>query len=171
MRQRLLIVFVFSALLSYGQKEVLKPTSSFTIYGDVKAAVTIGINDLKKWSPVNIGDVGITNHLGEKKSEAKGLKGVLLRDVLGSVEINAESPKLLSEYYFVCKANDNYTVVYSWNEVFNTATGDTAFIVTEKNGKDASSMDDSILMISAKDRMTGRRQVKALSTIEVKRAK
>ncbi|HWA32860.1 MAG TPA: hypothetical protein VG737_01960, partial [Cyclobacteriaceae bacterium] len=86
-------------------------------------------------------------------------------------EINAESPRVLSEYYFACKANDNYTVVYSWNEIYNTATGDSAYIITEKNGKDAASMDDSILMISPKDRMTGRRHVKALASIEVKRAK
>ncbi len=171
MKRILLTVLVLSSLHSFGQKESVKPTSSFTISGEVKSPVTIKIADLKKWNSVSIGDVTITNHLGEKKSEAKGLKGVLLKDILGSVEINAESPKVLSEYYFVCKANDNYTVVYSWNELFNTATGESAFIVTEKNGKDAASMDDSILMISPKDRMTGRRHVKALTSIEVKRAK
>ncbi len=170
MRNCFLLACVFVATIGYAQKESVKPTTSFTIWGDVKSPATITIADLKKWTAVNVGDVVITNHLGEKKSEAKGLKGVLIRDVLKSVEINAESPKVLSEYYFVCKANDNYTVVYSWNEIFNTATGDTAYIITEKNGKDASSMDDSILMISPKDRMTGRRHVKALSTIEVKRA-
>jgi hypothetical protein len=171
MRKILLVVFLFSALHSLAQKEALKPTSSFVISGEVKTPVTIRIADLKKWTAVTIGDVTITNHLGEKKSEAKGLKGVLLKDVLDAVEINAESPRVLSEYYFVCKANDNYTVVYSWNEIFNTATGDSVFIVTEKNGKDAAAMDDSILMISAKDRMTGRRHVKSLVSIEVKRAK
>ena len=171
MRKILLIVFLFSALHAFAQKEALKSTSSFVISGEVKAPATIKVTDLKKWTAVSVGDVVITNHLGEKKSEAKGLKGVLLKDVLGTVEINAESPKVLSEYYFVCKANDNYTVVYSWNEIFNTSIGDSALIVTEKNGKDAASMDDSILMISPKDRMTGRRHVKSLVSIEVKRAK
>ena len=90
---------------------------------------------------------------------------------MGSVEINAESPKVLSEYYFVCKANDGYTVVYSWNELFNTAVGDAAYIVTEKDGRPASSMDDTVLMISPKDFKTGRRHVKSLTTIDVKRAK
>lgn len=154
----------------YAQKE-LKPTSSFTISGEVKAPVTVQISDLIKWKAFDIGDVMITNHLGEKKSEAKGLKGVLLKEVLSAVEITSESPRVLSEYYFVCKANDGYTVVYSWNELFNTATGDSAYLVTEKEGKSASAMDDSILMISPKDFKTGRRQVKSLFTIEVKRAK
>ena len=162
--------FMLISLATFGQKEY-KPTSSFVISGEVKAPVTIQIADLSKWKSVSIGDVVITNHLGERKSEAKGLKGVLLKDVLGSVEINSESPKVLSEYYFICKASDGYTVVYSWNEIFNSSVGDTAYIVTEKDGKPASSMDDAIVMISSKDFKTGRRHVKALASIEVKRAK
>jgi hypothetical protein len=163
-------VFLFVAMTVMGQKTT-KPTASFTISGEVKAPSTIQVGDLNKWTAVPIGDIVITNHLGEKKSEASGLKGVLLKDVLSSVEINSESPKVLSEYYFVCKANDGYTVVYSWNELFNTATGDSAYIVTEKEGKPAASLDDSILMISSKDFKTGRRHLKALMAIEVKRAK
>lgn len=164
------IFFLISGCLVFGQKTAI-PTSSFVISGEIKSPVTIQIADLKKWKEVAIGDVTITNHMGEKKSEGKGLKGVLLKDVLGAVEINSESPKGLSEYYFVCKANDGYTVVYSWNEIFNSATGDSAFIVTEKDGKPAASMEDAILMISPKDFKTGRRHVKSLMSIEVRRAK
>src|SRR5688572_7990513 len=92
-----------------------KPTSEFIITGQVKASKTVTLADLKKMKSVSIGDLAITNHLGEKRSEAKGLKGVLLRDVLNLVEISAESPRVLSEYYFVCTANDEYRVVSSWN--------------------------------------------------------
>lgn len=164
------MLFFTVTFFVFGQ-ETNVPTSSFTISGDVMSPVIIQIADLKKWKVVPIGDVTITNHLGEKKSEARGLKGVLLKDVVSSAEINSESPKVLSEFYFVCKANDGYTVVYSWNELFNTAVGDKVFIVTEKNGKPASAMEDAILMISPKDFKTGRRQVKSLASIEVKRAK
>jgi len=109
-----------------------KPTEAFIISGEVKSSKTIGFDDLKKMKAVQISDIVITNHLGEKKSEIKGLKGILLKDILSLVEINAESPRVLSEYYFVCTANDDYRVVYSWNELFNTAIGETAYIVTEK---------------------------------------
>jgi hypothetical protein len=166
----LVAILVLGTLSAYAQDKV-KTTSSFTIGGEVKVALTVNLADFKKWKEQAIGDIVITNHLGEKKSEAKGLKGVLLRDVLSGVEINSESPKVLSEYYFVCKATDGYTVVYSWNEIFNTAVGDSAFIVTEKNGKRIDAMDDSILMVSSKDFKTGRRHVKSLTSIEVKHAK
>jgi hypothetical protein len=168
--QTLIVILVF-ATLTVNSQDKLKTTTSFTISGEVKAPLTVNLTDMKKWKERPIDDIVITNHLGEKKSESKGLKGVLLRDVLSGVEINSESPKVLSEYYFVCKATDGYAVVYSWNEIFNTAVGDTAFIVTEKNGKKMDTMDDSILMVSSKDFKTGRRHVKSLTSIEVKRAK
>lgn len=164
----LIFIYVFP-LVALGQDE--KPSSAFTIQGDVKAPKTFSISDLKKMKAVPIEDVVITNHLGEKKGEARGLKGVLLRDLLGQIEIDADSPRVLSEYYFVCIANDNYRVVYSWNEIFNTAVGETAYVVTEKNGKSLDILPDAIAMVSSKDARTGRRNVKALTTIEVKRAR
>src|SRR6185295_3246333 len=156
------VIFVFAIIAASAQKDV-KPTSSFVIGGNVKSPLTVQIADLGKWKASSIGDVVITNHLGEKRSEAKGLKGVLLKDVLSAVEIKAESPRLLSQYYFVCKANDGYTIVYSWNELFNNPEGDAVYIVIEKDGKPAASMDDSILMLSPKDFKTGRRHLKALA--------
>ncbi|MFM7853960.1 MAG: hypothetical protein ACKO96_19065 [Flammeovirgaceae bacterium] len=119
----------------------------------------------------NIGDVTITNHVGEKRSEAKQLKGILLRDMLSTIEINSKSPKQLSEYYFVCKANDGYKVVFSWNEIFNTVLGDSIFLITEKEGKPAVDLPESVLLLSPRDLRTGRRHVKALQTIEVKHAR
>lgn len=160
------------SLLSHGLwAQTTQATKSFVVSGEVKKELVFTIDDLKKVPTVSIGTVVITNHLGEKKSEAKDLKGILLRKVLESVEINSESPKVLSEYYFVCKATDGYTVVFSWNEIFNTQVGDSIYIITEKNGKEIDQMDDSILLMSPKDFKTGRRHVKSLSSIEVKRAK
>ena len=97
-------------------------------------------------------------------------QGILLKEVLQSIEIKSESPKVLSEYYLVCKATDGYKVVYSWNELFNSRVGESVFIVTEKKGQRADKMDDSILLISPLDFKTGRRQVKSLDRIEIKRA-
>ncbi len=155
---------------SFVQAQV-KATSSFTIAGEVFSSLTISIADLKKWKEVAIGDLVITNHLGEKKSEAKGLKGILLKDILQTLEIKSENPKVLSEYYFVCVASDGYKVVYSWNELFNTSVGESVYFITEKNGKSIGEMDDSILVVSTKDFKTGRRNVKGLASIAVMRAK
>jgi hypothetical protein len=168
MKRLMTLAFCFTALLTEAQ---LRSTSSFTISGELVSPTTISISDLKKWKEVDIGDLVITNHLGEKKSEAKSLKGILLKDILQTVEIKSESPKVLSEFYFVFTASDNYKVVYSWNELFNTAVGDSVYLITEKNGRVVTDMDDSMLVVSMKDFKTGRRNVKGLSSIIVLRAK
>ncbi len=162
-------LFLITSLAAFGQKE-FKTTNSFTISGAVKSPMVVTFSDLEKMESRLIGSVVITNHLGEKKSEAKDLKGVLLKDVMKSLEFVAESPKVLSEFYFVCKATDGYTVVFSWNELFNSPTGDAVFIVTEKNGNKLRQMDDAMLLLSPTDFKTGRRHVKSLTTIEAKRA-
>ena len=69
-----LITFFFCLVVGvvFAQKEI-KPTSEFIISGEVKTAVTITVDDLKRLKSQSISDVIITNHLGEKKSEARGL--------------------------------------------------------------------------------------------------
>jgi len=78
---------------------------------------------------------------------------------------------VLSEYYFVCIASDNYKVVFSWNEIFNTDTGKSVYIITSQDGKPAAETDTRIALISPKDQMTGRRYVKGLQRIVVERVK
>lgn len=147
-----------------------KPTSSITINGRVKSPKIFTAADIRQYKVYNIGDVVITNHKGEVKGAAKELSGILLRDLLQSIEPDAESPKVLSEYYFTCIASDGYKVVFSWNELFNTATGNTVYIVTAKDHKSMDTLDESILLISTADVHTGRRYVKNLQSIIVRRA-
>ena len=165
---------IFSSLcliVGIANAQQIKVTSSFAISGEVFSPLTVSVMDLKKWKEVVIGDLVITNHLGEKKSDAKGLKGILLKEILQTVEIKSESPKVLSEYYFVFTASDGYKVVYSWNELFNTSVGESVYLITEKNGKTITAMDDSMLVVSTKDFKTGRRNIKGLTSIEVMRVK
>ena len=169
MKKIIILSFCFIVGVSHAQQ--IKVTSSFTISGEVFSPLTVSVMDLKKWKEVPIGDLVITNHSGEKKSEAKGLKGILLKEILQTVEIKSESPKVLSEYYFVFAASDGYKVVYSWNELFNTTVGESVYLITEKNGKTITDMDDSILVLSTKDFKTGRRNIKGLTSISIMRVK
>lgn len=166
MKRIVLWVAVLASTSGLSQK-----TSSFTISGEVKSPSSIQASDLKKWKIMDIGDLVITNHLGEKKSEALAMKGVLLTEVLESAGISAESPKVMSSFYFVCKASDGYVVTYSWNELFNSPAGKTTFLVTERNGKSMEEADDGILMVSTADYKTGRRYLKSLASLKVKRAR
>ncbi|MFN5169495.1 MAG: hypothetical protein ACK5DD_07710 [Cyclobacteriaceae bacterium] len=168
--RRILLMIVAGHLVLAALAQSPGPTASFVVRGAVKREITITQSDLASLPVHTIGDVVITNHLGEKKSEIRQVQGVRLREVLQSVEINEQSPRLLSEYYFVFHSNDGYTVVYSWNEIFNAKSGERFFLVVSKDGKKLSELDDAILMLAPDDERTGRRYLKSLATVDVKRA-
>ncbi|MBX2897892.1 MAG: hypothetical protein KF763_20790 [Cyclobacteriaceae bacterium] len=125
--------------------------------------------DIEKYPTKTIGDVVITNHLGEPRGTAEQLTGVLVKDLLKDLELKEESPKRFSEFYLTFVAVDNYKVVYSWNEIFNSSTGDNLFLITSRDGKKLKDMDERILILTPTDFKTGRRHIKGLSKILVER--
>lgn len=170
MRTILVLIFVFIGSFLFAQKENIPTTENFSIEGKVKKAVTVSLADLSSHKYHSIDSIVITNHLGEKRSTLRKLKAVLLKDILDKVEIETETPKVLSEYYLVCIASDNYKAVFSWNEIFNSPTGNSVYIITNVDGNPASTLDSRIALVSPKDQMTGRRYVKGLKKIVVERA-
>lgn len=168
MKKTLLLLCLFASSLIWSQKEI-QSSNAFIVTGQVKNEITFTISEIEKHTAQTIPDVTITNHLGEKKSDAQQLKGILLKTLLKDVELKSESAKEFSAFYFTFVATDGYKVVYSWNEIFNSPTGDHLFVVTEKDGEKLSEMKSRILTITTTDFKTGRRYVKGLSKIIVGR--
>lgn len=161
------VIVLFFSVAALAQE---KATQSFIIRGKIEREVKIGSKQLEMYPLHAIGSVDLTNHKGELKGTAKNMKGILLADILKDIILDEHNPKLFSEYYFVCVGSDNYKAVYSWNELFNTAVAQKVFIVIEKDGHKMLGHEDGILMISASDGKTGRRFVKNLESIDVRRA-
>ena len=88
------------------------------------------------------------------------LSGIPIKDLFETIQFNGSNPKLLSEYYLIFIASDGYKVVYSWNEIFNTPTGDNTYIIVEKDNKKLFDMEDGILLFTKTDFKTGRRFIK-----------
>lgn len=168
MKKILLLAFLLNAVALSAQKEAM-PTDVFMVTGLVSESANVYFNDLQKFTLYKIGNVKITSHNGEPRGELRKLKGVLLKDVLNKVGIQAENPRILSEYYVICTAADGYKNVYSWNELFNTNVGNSTYIVTEMDGKSMADADRRIMLLSPKDFRTGRRNLKWLTNIEVQR--
>jgi len=163
-----LIFFLVTRLAIWGQMDI-KPTSAFTVSGQIEHEARFTISDLEKYKPVKIDDLVVTNHLGVTKSTVKGLKGILIKELLTDLKFKAESPKIMSEFYLTFIASDGYKVVYSWNEIFNDPTGDHIYLVTEKENIPISTMEDRILIITTSDFKTGQRHIKGLDKILVGR--
>jgi len=170
MKQFVLLAFFSLTAGGLIAQKNIPVTEAVTVTGAVEGELTITIAQLSALPAKPIADVVITNHTGEFRSTAKALKGVLVKDVLGAVVIKSESPKVLSEFYFTFFASDDYKVVYSWNELFNSPTGDNCYFITEKEGKKLAEMPERLLVLTPSDFRTGRRNIKGLSRIVVSRA-
>lgn len=171
MKKYLAFVFAFVCVAAFAQEKTsYKPTHQFTITGDIKKESVITLDSLKNYPLKDIGDIKVTDHLGNFKHGDENLKGVLLKDILIHSQLTA-APHLYSQFYFVCTGTDGYKVVYSWNELFNSEIGDHVFIVLEKNGKKVGDLPESLQMVSMLDQKTGRRYLHNLDKIVVSQAR
>ncbi len=166
----LFFILTFAVLISTGtvSQRMVLPTDSFSIQGKIAKEVVFTMAELDTFSKVMIKDQIIYNQKGEPKDTVKNLKGILLKDLLISVEYLYDKPRQLNEFYFVFTASDGYRVVFSWNEIYNTEAGNQFYIVTEMGGMTLKEMEERILFISTADLKAGRRYIKGLKSIEVK---
>lgn len=146
-------------------------TSTLTVEGAITNPYVIKFDELKNLKSISLDSLVILNHKMERKSSLKKIKGVLLRDVLAKAEFSVNSPKILSEFYIVCIADDGYKVVYSWNELFNSETGNQTLVLTEVNGVSVLNHKEGIILVTPTDKATGRRYVKNFSKIRIEKVK
>jgi len=134
-----------------------------------KQQASMNLDQIKQLPVHRVDSLRIYNHTGAYRSTLKNIQGGLLKDLLKDISFGAESPKVLSEYYLVCEATDGYKVVFSWNELFNTPIGNRALLITNieqaSNGKEK----DLFALLSTADVATGRRYVKGLRYIHIRR--
>jgi hypothetical protein len=146
-------------------------SKAIAVSGDIIKPVTIKFSDLKNFQTHNLDSLIIYNHKMEYKSTLRKIRGVLLKDVLAEINFKTDSPRLLSEFYLVCLADDGYKVVFSWNEIYNSGNGNQALLVTELNGTEASELKENMILVTPTDKATGRRYVKNLSKILIHQVK
>lgn len=169
---RINFVVLFIGLLIVGgvsAQRKIEVTDSFKIQGKIKSEKVITLQQLDSFPKQVLKDQIIYNHKGEIKDTIKNTKGILLKTVLAKIEFVYEKPKELNEFYFVLTASDGYKVVFSWNEIYNTPIGDNLFFITELEGKKLAAITQRIVVTSMSDLKTGRRYIKGLEKIEVKR--
>ena len=144
-------------------------TDTLFVTGKVKSEWSFPISAIKEYKSDLLGDVN-TSCSAKQREDSKGVKGVLVKTLLDTVEFDYENRKMLNEFYFKFEAVDGYTVVYSFNEIYNTETGNHLYIVTEMNGKEMGEIENRILLLTMNDLKTGNRNIKGLKRIVVCKA-
>ena len=153
------------------QENIVPPTDSFIITGDVKKPLTVNFNKLETFKIKSLNDVTAMNHRGEVRSVIKNVKAILFKDVLDGVELITNKPKDFSSYYVECVGSDGFKVVFSWNELYNTANGDNTYIVLEKDGKKGKDIDDRVAVLIMTGPGKGHIYVKGLKEVVFKSLK
>jgi hypothetical protein len=138
------------------------------VTGKIKNPKIFSLADLDAFQKTAINDLIVYHHNGEIMDTLTGMTGIPLKTLLASVLYVYTKPNLFNEFYLVFSASDGYQVVFSWNEIYNTESGNIFFIVTEMEGKKLKDLEQRILFISTADLKTGRRYIKGLKTIEVR---
>ncbi|RYF11518.1 MAG: molybdopterin-binding protein [Flavobacteriales bacterium] len=159
--------YLFYIFLLYGLNSQAQESKQFTVEGEVKTPMTVNLDMLKNFTVVSLDSIPIYNHRMQRKSNLRNVKGIALKELLSKLEIIAETPTVLSEYYLVCTATDNYKVVLSWNEVFNSKTSNNFLILTDFDPDPAKAEKGNIALIAPGDEASGRRFVKGLSKIAI----
>jgi hypothetical protein len=167
---RLLCIFLLVTSIASSQEKAI-PSDKFVIEGKVKNSFSFSLDQAGQYKATSIDSIIIYNHLMQRKKVIKNIKGILLKDVIEKAVIDISQPKLLSEMYITCIASDNYKVVFSWNELFNTDIGNHVLVVTGSDGKQAKDNEDRIAILSGSDQATGRRYVKGLVKIIIEQVK
>ena len=164
-----LLMISFLTHFSTAAQHNIAATDSFKIQGKIKSEKIFTLMQLDSFPKQALKDQMIYNHNGEIKDTIKNTKGVLLKTVLSKIEFLYDKPKELNEFYFVFVASDGYKIVFSWNEIYNTPVGDDLFLITESDGKKLKDIAQRIIVTSMGDLKSGRRFIKGLARIEVKR--
>jgi hypothetical protein len=143
---------------------------NFSIVGLVEKNVVINMDSILNKPTQQIDSVIITNREAQKRSAMKNIKAVPLKQFLDNVKVTVGLPKLLNAYYLILEANDGFKVVYSWNEMFHSKSGEQLYIIVESDGKNIKDMADRISLLSLSDTNTGRRLLRGLMKITIKQA-
>ncbi|MBC3919918.1 molybdopterin-dependent oxidoreductase [Undibacterium sp. CY18W] len=144
-------------------------SQTVTVSGAVEKPLTLSVDDLKNFPVLQIDELKLTRQNGANAGKLENFKGVRLRDILEKAVVIARDHNDVKKTVIIATATDDYKVVYSWSELFNTAVGEGVLVFFEKNGQALADDEGRIAMISGKDLRTGPRHVKWLKSIEVRK--
>lgn len=159
MKKLLLILLFLTSLFS---KDVSYETNELKIEGLVEKKLVLNMDKLQEINDLRTGSKNITLTKNDTTYE-----GVLLKEIIDQTKINIKSRKDLNKVYIMAIASDNYKVLFSWNELFNSKIGDNVLIFLKKNGKLLDKNEGKLALISVEDINENPRHIKWLEKIIV----
>jgi len=141
-----------------------------SISGSVKHSLQLSVDALRASKLASdTGEIVLTNPSGERKGVLTGYRGMRLTDLLDQAQIEILDHNSLKRSYVVVRARDEYTVVFSCSELYNTEIGPGVLVLVEKDGERIGDREGPLTLVSRRDIHTGPRHVRWLQSVEVRR--
>ena len=143
-------------------------SESLTVSGLVRNPGTIPYDTLAAMKQVSVEGYNLHWGSGRIKDAPRVLTGVLLRDVLDEADIILDSHEDPGTMYVVATGNDGYRALFSWHELFNGPGGEGVLVILARDGIALGPEDGRLMLASVRDERTGPRQVRYLSSVDVR---
>ncbi|MBU0968383.1 MAG: sulfite oxidase-like oxidoreductase [Proteobacteria bacterium] len=137
------------------------------ICGRVTTPLMLDIKELRGMEPVETDELPMICGNGDPKGCIGRCRGVLLSDIINRADILITGHNDTRKMFIVASSDDGYKVVFSWQEIFNTPTGEGIMVLLEKNSRSLYDEQGAVDLVSARDFLTGPRYVRQLKTIEI----
>jgi len=167
----LFFTFCLAAFTGMAQKEGPFPAAdSITLTGLVNNPVTFPLSAITAMPDTTFTSLKIFSHKGEYKFTYEQVKAVLLKTLLQKNIASSLKNKEMNSLYFVCKAVDGFTVVYSYNELFNAAAGG-IYVLTAHDNITIKNMPERPVILITGDNKSGKLFMRGMTAIDVRMAK
>jgi DMSO/TMAO reductase YedYZ molybdopterin-dependent catalytic subunit len=144
------------------------PAARLTVAGAVQQKLSLSADELRKFPADQILELRLPGRGAGEQSGPSVVKGVRLRALLDAAKIATADHNTVKKLAIIATATDGYTVVFSWNELFNAELGEAVLVLFERDGQPLNAAEGPLALISGKDIRTGPRHVKWLQAIEVR---
>ena len=145
-------------------------TDRLSVTGNVEHALDLSVDELRNFPAPEVKEVALVSESPATVGRLETFRGVPLRTLIEKAKLVTPGRNDLKKTIFIATASDDYAVVFTWSEVFNTEVGDGVLVYFEKDGRPLTEAEGRIAMLSAKDIHRGARHVRWLKSIEVRKA-
>ncbi len=137
------------------------------ICGRVTTPLVLDIEGLRSMESAQADDLPMICGNGDPKGCMGRCRGVLLADIINRAEILITGHNDTRQMFLIAASDDGYKVVFSWQEIFNTPTGEGIMVLLEKDGRSLYDEYGAVDLVSARDFLTGPRYVRRLRSVEI----
>lgn len=142
-------------------------THSLDVSGAVNHPLRLTVEELAAMELTEVKDITMICGSGRNEGFIHSYRGVLLTEVLNRADIILREHDSPNYIYVTVMSSDGRWALLSYQELYNTAAGEQAIVIVEKDGLPLGDDEGRIAFISANDKRTGQRKLRYLKSIGV----